>query len=216
MLLQAIDGQEDSIGGGRMNLLLFSDLHSDRRCASDLVAMSQTADVVVGAGDYCIMRRGLEEAIRMLSGIDRPTVLVPGNSESHGELRRACRDWKQASVLHGEAVEIDGVPFFGLGGGVPVTPFGSWSYDFTESQAAALLVDCPEGGVLISHSPPKGVLDHASDGKSLGSESVRAVVESRRPRLVVCGHIHGSSGRSHRLNGTDVVNAGPAGILWHL
>jgi Icc-related predicted phosphoesterase len=202
--------------GGMMKLLLFSDLHSDRRHAADLVEMSQTTDVVVGAGDYCIMRRGLEEAIRMLSGIDKPTVLVPGNSESQDELRRACRDWKQAHVLHGEALEIDGISFFGIGGGVPVTPFGSWSYDFTENQTAELLADCPQGGVLVSHSPPKGVLDDASDGKSLGSESVRAVVESRRPRLVVCGHIHGSSGRSHRLKGTDVVNAGPAGIIWHL
>ena len=42
-------------------------------------------------------------------------------------------------MLHGSAVAIAGVTFFGLGGGVPVTPFGAWSYDFTEEQAANLL-----------------------------------------------------------------------------
>jgi predicted phosphodiesterase len=44
-------------------MLLFSDLHSDFRTAARLVELSNDVDVVVGAGDFCNVRRGLEEII---------------------------------------------------------------------------------------------------------------------------------------------------------
>ena len=199
-----------------MKLLLFSDLHSDFRTAERLVALSKDVDIVVGAGDFCNIRRGLQQIINALTSIKKPSVLVPGNSESDDELSKACNSWKNAHVLHGRRANIDGITFFGIGGGIPVTPFGAWSYDFTEDEALELLRDCPSGCVLVSHSPPKGILDLSSDGKKLGSEAVRQTVENKKPGLVVCGHIHGSSGQTERLEGTTVVNAGPRGIIYNL
>jgi len=199
-----------------MKLLLFSDLHNDFRTASKLVELSNAVDVVVGAGDFCVARRGLDEIITPLSVITKPTVLVPGNSESDEELFQACRAWKSARVLHGSRVTIAKIPFFGIGGGIPITPFGSWSYDFSEEEAYDLLRDCPSGGVLISHSPPAGVLDLSSDGRSLGSQAVRETILIKKPNLVVCGHIHGSAGQIDRIGETTVINAGPQGIIWEL
>jgi hypothetical protein len=80
-------------------------------------------DVVVAAGDFASVHRGLEELIDVLVVIETPTVVVPGNSETDEALRTACSGWRAARVLHGEGAELDGVPFFGLGGGVPVTPW---------------------------------------------------------------------------------------------
>ena len=197
-----------------MKLLVFSDLHSDFRMASQLVELARRVDVVVGAGDYCIARRGLSDIIKPLSRIIKPTVLVPGNSETDAELQDACDSWENVHVLHGSQVDIDGVSFYGIGGGIPITPFGSWSYDFTEDQALQLLRECPPGGVLVSHSPPKGILDLSSDGRHLGSQAVRDTLEMRKPNLVVCGHIHGSAGQTDRFGQTTVINAGPQGIVW--
>ena len=199
-----------------MKLLLFSDLHSDFRTASKLVALSKDVDIVVGAGDFCIGRRGLEKIINSLAQIQKPSVLVPGNSESDEELLNACRLWKSAHVLHGRQVSIGGTTFFGLGGGIPTTPFGSWSYDFSEAEAYDLLRDCPCGCILISHSPPKGVVDFSSDGRSLGSLAIRETIDLKKPDLVVCGHIHGSAGQSNRLGTVTVINAGPGGIIYDL
>jgi Icc-related predicted phosphoesterase len=199
-----------------MKLLVFSDLHSDFRIASKLVELSHEVDVVVGAGDFCNVRRGLEEIVQALSGINKPAVLVPGNSESDRELINACRLWDHAHVLHGRQTTIDGISFYGIGGGIPITPFGSWSYDFTEEEAFDLLNDCPAGGVLVSHSPPKGILDVSSDGRSLGSKAVREAMEHKKPGLVICGHIHGSAGQIEQLDETTVINAGPQGIIWNL
>jgi len=199
-----------------MKLLVFSDLHSDFRTASKLVELSNTVDAVVGAGDFCVARQGLGDIIATLSAITKPTVLVPGNSESGEELLQACLSWKTAHVLHGTRVTLAEITFFGIGGGIPITPFGPWSYDFSEDEAYDLLHACPSGGVLISHSPPMGMLDISSDGRSIGSQAVRETVLSKKPKLVVCGHIHGSAGQIDRIGETTVINAGPQGILWEL
>jgi len=193
-------------------LLLFSDVHGDLDACRRLVERAEAADVVVGAGDFCVMRRALQAPIDALSAIETPTVLVPGNAESEEELRSACTRWSSARVLHGDGCTIRGVPFYGIGGGVPVTPFGAWSYDLSEEEADRLLADCPEDAVLVTHSPPKGVVDRDSKGQSLGSTAVRAAIEDRSLRLTVCGHIHGSWGEEATVASTPVVNAGPDGL----
>lgn len=196
-----------------MKVLLFSDLHADLDAARRLVDQARTADVIIGAGDFATVRRHLQVGVDVLKAIDRPVIMVAGNNETTDELRAACRNWPSAHVLHGSGVEIDGVAFYGIGGGVPVTPFGPWSYDFTEEQAAALLADCPIGCVLVSHSPPKGAVDRDSSGRSLGSAAVRDAILKVRPRLVVCGHIHASAGQSAVLGSSLIINAGPVGVL---
>ena len=192
-----------------MKLLVFSDLHRDLDRAERLVELAREADVVVGAGDYATMRRGLEGVIEVLSAIEVPTVLVPGNAETDVELWQACAAWPSAHVLHGQAAQIDGVSFFGLGGGVPPTPF-PWSFDLSEDEAAAKLESCPEGAVLVVHSPPKGYLDEAH-GRHLGSRAVLEAIERKRPSLAVCGHIHQCWGCEAGIGTTPVVNAGPDG-----
>jgi Icc-related predicted phosphoesterase len=199
-----------------MKLLLFSDLHCDAEAARRLVEMAREADVLVGAGDFASVRRGIATCIEVLREVTKPAVLVAGNNETTEELTEACREWPSAQVLHGSGTTIDGVSFFGLGGGVPVTPFGSWSYDFTDKEAEHLLKNCPPGCVLLSHSPPKGAVDRDSQGRSLGSAAIRAAIERLQLRLVVCGHIHGSAGQQEMIGATPVVNAGPVGLLWDL
>jgi Icc-related predicted phosphoesterase len=191
-----------------VRLLAFSDVHRDKRQAARLAEMAADADAVVAAGDFASVHRGLEELIDMLVVIETPTVLVPGNNETDDALRKACRGWKAATVLHGEGTEIDGVPFFGLGAGVPTTPW-PWSFDLTEEEAAEHLRDCPDGCVLVVHSPPKG---HVDGDRSLGSEAILRTIEERGPRLAICGHIHESAGEESKVGPTRIVNAGPEGV----
>ena len=127
-----------------MRLLAFSDLHTDLGQAKRLAESSAQADVVVGVGDFASVHSGLEDTIEALRTIETPAVLVPGNNETDEALREACADWSRAVVLHGEGTEIDGVPFFGLGAGVPVTPW-DWSFDLTEEAAAEMLRHVPKG-----------------------------------------------------------------------
>jgi uncharacterized protein len=197
-----------------LRLFAFSDLHRDRDQARRLVELAGQADVVVGAGDFASMHLGLGRIIDILSEITAPTVLIPGNNETDDALWRACGGWTAAHVLHGQSAEIDGVQFFGLGAGVPTTPW-PWSFDLTEEEADEMLSRCPDGAVLVVHSPPKGFVD-ASHGRHLGSEAVRRAIERTRPALAVCGHIHESWGEEAEIAGTRVVNVGPQGMFFEV
>lgn len=197
-----------------MKLLLFSDLHANEDAARRLAIRAWRFDVLVGAGDFADMHQGLEVCLPLLLKTERPMVLVAGNNETTEALTAACAGHPEVYVLHGTGARIGGTTFWGLGGGVPVTPFGPWSYDFTEEQAAELLAPMPSGAVLVTHSPPKGLLDVSSRGVSLGSTAVRTAVDSKHPRLIVCGHIHASSRERMEHGPTTVINAGPDGMEW--
>ena len=193
-----------------MKLLAFSDLHRDLDTARDLAKRSTDVDVVIAAGDFASIHEGLEETIEALRPISTPTVLVPGNNETEDALRSACDGWEAATVLHGEGAELDGTQFFGLGAGIPITPW-DWSFDLDEEQASERLAGCPEGAVLVVHSPPKGHCDQSSSGDHLGSEAILQAIEEKHPKLAVCGHIHEAWGAQSEVGPTKVVNLGPAG-----
>ena len=191
-------------------ILAFSDMHLSRRCAREVVAAAADADLVVGAGDFCTQRKGLDEAMEMLADILPDAVLVPGNAESADELRAAAGP---ATVLHGEGNERAGLTIFGLGYAVPVTPFGPWSCEMDEDDAAAMLAGMERADLLVLHSPPRGIADMTSGGASVGSTAIRAAIERAQPRLAVCGHIHDSWGRSGLIGATRVHNLGPS-VNW--
>ncbi|HEX8689245.1 MAG TPA: metallophosphoesterase [Solirubrobacterales bacterium] len=198
-----------------MKLLAFSDLHRDLGQAAKLVEMSAEADVVIGAGDFASVHEGLEETIGALAAIEAPTVLVPGNNETDEALREATAGWDAATVLHGDGTTIEGVEFFGLGAGVPVTPW-DWSFDLDDETAGEMLAPCPEGAVLVLHSPPQGHCDANGGGDHFGSAALRQAVEQKRPRLAVCGHIHESWGCQSELGETSIRNLGPKGTWLEL
>jgi uncharacterized protein len=195
-----------------VRLLAFSDLHRDLGQAVSLVERSSEADAVIAAGDFASVHEGLGETIDALRPITVPTVLVPGNNETEDALRAACDGWGVATVLHGQGTEIDGTQFFGLGAGIPVTPW-DWSFDLDEEQAAERLASCPEDAVLVVHSPPKGHCDTSSSGDHLGSEAILEAIEAKRPSLAVCGHIHEAWGAEEEVGSTKVINLGPSGRL---
>ncbi|HEY6731759.1 MAG TPA: metallophosphoesterase family protein [Solirubrobacterales bacterium] len=193
-----------------MKILAFSDLHRDLEQGAQLVEMSAEADVVIGAGDFASVHEGLEETIGALAGIEVPTVLVPGNNETADALRSATASWSAATVLHGEGASVKGTEFFGLGAGIPVTPW-EWSFDLDDEAATAMLANCPEGAVLVLHSPPRDHCDSAGNDTHFGSPALLRAIEEKRPRLAVCGHIHESWGCASQIGPTPVRNLGPAG-----
>jgi len=192
--------------------LLFSDIHCSERACASIVQRSADFDFAIGAGDFGLHRNGVSATIEALSGIEIPTIVVPGNHESHAELAEACSGMDNFHVLHGSGVRLGAIRFFGIGGGIPVTPFGPWSFDLSDDDAAALLVPPPDEFVFITHSPPLGCLDTLVNQYHAGSGAVRAFIERSRPRYVVCGHIHENAGRQGEVDGIPVINAGPAGV----
>jgi len=193
-----------------MKLLAFSDVHCDLGAVESLVEQARSADVVAGVGDFASIHEGLLQTVAPLAAIEAPVLLVPGNNETADALRSATAGWDRVTVLHGETAAIDGIDFFGIGGGIPTTPW-DWSFDLTEDEAANMLVALPESAVLLSHSPPKGHVD-----KGLGSSAVLEAARDKHARAVLCGHIHEQWTNESRIGDTLVRNLGPDGYVLEL
>lgn len=201
-----------------MKILAFSDLHRDLDQAALLTEMAAEADLVIGAGDFASLHEGLPGTIKALAGIEKPALLVPGNNETEQALRDDATAWPSARVLHGEAFELDGVRFFGLGGGIPTTPW-DWSFDLFDEEAAEQLEKMQSGiDVLILHSPPRDACDSsgAPDSPHFGSPALRAAIEAKQPKLVVCGHIHEAWGQRAEIGASRIANLGPKGTFFEV
>lgn len=201
-----------------MKILAFSDLHCDLEQAAKLTDLAAEADLVVGAGDFASVHERLPATIKGLAGIEQPALLVPGNNETEQALRDDATAWPSARVLHGEAVEIDGVRIFGLGGGIPTTPW-DWSFDLSDDEAAAKLDKMEDDiDLLILHSPPRGACDSsgAPDAPGFGSPALRAAIEAKQPKLVFCGHIHEAWGQRDKIGASRIANLGPSGTFFEL
>ncbi|MBA7594318.1 hypothetical protein ES703_01259 [subsurface metagenome] len=191
-----------------MLVLVVSDLHG--HSAEPLVGI-EGVDLLLMLGDVTT-GAGLEktkERIQTLRGAYPALYVISGNWE-----RPQSAAWFQAEglSLDGRAERFNGLLLFGLGGSIP-TPFNTPN-EFTEDELADKLTSCPEPGederlVICSHNPPYGACDRVFLGKRVGSKSLRAFIEKRKPDLVLCGHIHEARGIEN-IGSTIVLNPGSA------
>ncbi len=152
----------------------------------------------------------MRDIVEVIAVANIPTVLVHGNHDNAAELIKICADFPNIHLLHGEAVEIAGIPFFGIGGEIPKRHDEDWNEAMSEDGAAKLLSACPDKAVFVTHTPPYECADLQRNGKHEGSKAVRAAITEKQPLIALCGHIHFSWGAKGVIDGTKVYNLGPS------
>jgi len=92
--------------------------------------------------------------------------------------------------------------------GIPNTlAFYDWAFQSDEQGLERLFNNIPDDiDILVTHGPPRFVLDKNNEGIHCGSNALHSWIESYQPRLVVCGHIHEGHGIA-LIGNTLVVNA---------
>lgn len=194
-----------------MKLLVFSDIHSDRKALERLMAVE--ADLYVCAGDLVTWARGLDGMAEILKPRADRMYVLPGNHESEGDIARVC-DQYGFTNLHGKSIEVAGVHIAGLGYSNP-TPFQTPG-EYTEAQIAERLTPFAtlKPLVLICHCPPKDTeLDGVKPGAHFGSQAIREFIEAYEPVRFFCGHIHECEGRDVMVGYTRGANVGKRGYL---
>lgn len=107
--------------------------------------------------------------------------------------------------LENSSAEIMGLKFYGS----PITPrFYDWAFNADSPKLRETWGSIPAGiDILITHGPPKGILDLTSRGISAGCEILAEQIFSRiKPKYHIFGHIH--EGYGQVKNGdTTFINA---------
>jgi hypothetical protein len=188
-----------------MILYAVADVHGKKECLERIerTVRERKPDVLVVAGDV-VSRRDAPSALKRLDGLSIPVLIVRGNMDPP-DLDRLAEPFRNIESLHRREIRIDGIPFAGIGGTLPV-PFRTRISLREGDDLADLAPRVRRETVLVAHPPPLGTLDRAFGLLSAGSRGLRDLVRRMEPRLLLCGHIHEAAG-SERLGRTLVVNA---------
>jgi len=135
-------------------------------------------------------------------------ILTWGNHDWCGQTFGFADDSPLAIPLPAVQILVDAgthVPAAGRPISIWATPwsrqFDRWAFMKSPEELAEVYAAIPEGiDILVSHQPPYGHGDRyehpgSGDVEQLGSPELLAAIDRIRPRLVVCGHLHGGHGR---------------------
>lgn len=178
-----------------MKIALFSDTHALHGNIT-----IPNADILIFAGDmtHCRTARDVSDFNNFLGGLPHKHKIVVGGNHDH----RLARDLQKAKLLFTEAVYlldefvvISGITIYGA----PWQPlFNDHACDaFALPRGKALKAKwdmIPPGvDILVTHTPPAGILDQ--DGPvSHGCSDLTAAVAALKPKYHVFGHIHSRHG----------------------
>lgn len=188
-----------------MRIYAVADLHGrpDKMGIVARTTQELKPDVIVAAGDLTPFLRP-RPSLAELSRLGVPVLAVTGNSDFMGG-RRALDQANGIEDLHLNPTTVNGIEFVGLSGTVPVpfrTRVGILENRLFEQLKS--IVSC--NTVVVAHPPPFGILDKVAGKLHAGSTRLRQLLETHRPRLFICGHIHEDAG-VEQFNDTLVVNA---------
>ncbi|WP_073916703.1 metallophosphoesterase family protein [Streptomyces sp. CB02009] len=113
------------------------------------------------------------------------------------------------TVLDGERVEIDGLVFGFVGGGLR-TPMRT-PYEISDEEYAAKVEALGDVDVLCSHIPPEVpdlTYDTVARRFERGSRALLDAIRRTRPRYALFGHVHQPLARRMRIASTECVNVG--------
>lgn len=194
-----------------MRVVCLSDIHSHQRGI-----VVPDGDLLVVAGD--LTKRGGRDEIdafdRWLCTLPHPhRVVIAGNHDFAFEQDPEARHWiTGATYLQDEECTVGGVRIWGS----PWTPrFFDWAFNLDRGAPLRRFWDLVPTGIdiLVTHGPPRGILDRTFRGEDVGCDDLRDAVLRIRPRLHVFGHIHESHGEL-RQDGIHYVNASTCTIRY--
>jgi hypothetical protein len=160
-------------------------------------------DCVIHAGDEANPANPLlnyihaRDFLEWWSAIDLPKYFCPGNHStavSHGAI-------VYPGMVINESVDIGGLNAYFS----PYTPAwgDSWAFMVRRNRIGVAWDMIPDNtDILVTHGPPKGVLDITRDRDSghliqVGCSALRKRVRAIKPKLHVFGHIHDERGISN-------------------
>ncbi len=188
-----------------MRIVCLSDTHSQH----ENIEVPE-GDLLIHAGD--LTRRGtfaevVEFARWLRSRPHRHKIVIAGNHDFlfESDPARARALLEEVHYLEDSGVELDGIFIWGS----PWQPrFFDWAFNLDRGAPLKAKWDLipPRTHLLITHGPPKGILDRTFRGEHVGCEELSLAVERIAPRLHVFGHIHEQAG-VHSTARTLFVNA---------
>lgn len=169
-------------------------------------------DILIHAGDGTDMGE-VEEFVRLNAWFRKlkaekykDIIYVPGNHDLlfQDDPQYAREIMKDVTVLIDEGISVQGKSIYGSPWSVTFFDWAFMKPDLNLSQIWAMI---PENlDMLITHSPPYGILDENARGTRCGSMTLMKEVLDKKPKFHVFGHIHEDGGKEYSIEPTTFIN----------
>ncbi len=168
-------------------------------------------DVIIHAGDFC--NRGSERQMHDFLDWYKETdfahkILIGGNHDTFAA--RHPQEFEgllagEITYLNDSGCRINGLSCWGS----PVQP-DLVGWPFGKRRGAQMKVHWDmvpeEVDILITHTPPYGILDKPRTGRHLGCEELSKKLATISPKVHIFGHVHASYGQE-TIGETRYINA---------
>jgi len=198
-----------------MKIVLISDTHNQHE-----KIILPKGDMIIHAGDISELGTFTEvlNFIQWFSKLPfKYKIFIAGNHDFLFERQKLVGTamlLEGVTYLENSEVTIDGLRIYGS----PYTlKFYDWAFMKSSGKEIAETWNfIPENvDILITHSPPFGVLDKNELGTPCGCKDLLARVYAAKPCIHVFGHIHEGYG-THEINGTRFYNASILNENYHV
>ncbi len=196
-----------------MKILAVADIHGSEEHLAKLgkLVKKHEPEFIIFAGDLSNFGKDLDKLAKKLDfGV--PVLMIHGNHESAEDIVGLSKKFNFITPLHGGVFEKDGVKILGCGGG----GLSRRHEDFERMKGFFRReIEDHEGKlILVTHAVPRRTkIDEASFGNYIGDDGIKEFMQEHKPDLLICGHIHETSGMSQQIGKTLVINPGPQGSI---
>jgi Icc-related predicted phosphoesterase len=200
-----------------MRILAAGDIHGDSRLAEELAkkAEKEKVDLVVICGDITQFDQGTENLMAPFVKRNEKVVIVPGNHESPATTEFLA-EFYGLTNLHGYSIKAGNVGLFGCGGaniGLHQIPEKE-IYDMLK-KGHEKIKDLGKK-IMVTHVHPSGTKMEKFTQFFPGSEGIRKAIDSFKPDIMLCSHVHEAEGIEEKVGNTKVINVGKKGKIFDI
>jgi Icc-related predicted phosphoesterase len=189
-----------------MRIICISDTHGQHHS----LQLPQ-GDILIHAGDISTLGKPeeIEDFLDWFSNqTHRYKLFIGGNHDFYLEKEPELFELmvpKNCIYLNDSMAEVEGIKIWGS----PVTPFfHNWAfnrYPGDDIRKHWKLI-AEDTDILVTHSPPAGILDMTVRGIAVGDEDLKKKINYIKPKYHIFGHIHEQYGKVEQ-EGTTYINA---------
>ncbi len=198
----------------KLRILAAGDIHGDKGLAESLAerAKKENVDLVILCGDLTMMEQSTEGIIGPFVKRGEKVLLIPGNHETIATADFLSQLYGVKN-LHGYAVKYKDVGIFGAGGA------NIGLFQIPEDEMFGLLDKAYQDikgfkkKIMVTHVHPEGTKMERFTKFFPGSSGVRKALDTFKPDILLCSHVHEADGIEEIVGNTKVINVGRKGKI---
>ena len=198
----------------KLKILAAGDIHGDTNQAKRLAeqAEKENIDLVVLSGDLTYAETSTEGIIGPFVKKGKKVILIPGNHETVATADFLAELYG-ATNLHGYSIKYKDVGLFGCGGAnIGLFKLGEDEIFDLIKKGYDRIKDTKKK-ILVTHVHPSGSLMEKFTDIFPGSGGVKKAIDTFKPDILICSHVHEAGGIEEKLGKTRVINVGKKGKI---